>query len=113
MRLSSWQRPSRWLSHPLSNRKKTVPEIREFACWDGPEEAPLVRKWVPLEDYERLSLKCAALAKLAYPPDLLRLRAGLLAHACYCGSSDLDPAVHREDCAYRKWASPEHPTGND
>lgn len=38
-----------------------------------------------------------------------RLRAGLLGHACFCGSSDLDPAVHREDCAYRKWASPEHP----
>jgi hypothetical protein len=29
-------------------------EIREFACWDSPEDAPLVRKWVPLEDYERL-----------------------------------------------------------
>lgn len=41
---------------------------------------------------------------------VLRLKAGLLAHACYCGSSDLDPAVHREDCAYRKWASPEHPS---
>ena len=29
-------------------------EIRKFACWDGPEEAPLVRKWVPLDDYNQL-----------------------------------------------------------
>jgi|SRR5689334_38307 len=36
-----------------------------------------------------------------------RLRAGLLGHACYCGSNDPDPSVHRDDCAYRKWASPE------
>lgn len=43
-------------------------EIREFACWDGPEKAPLVRKWVPLEDYERLR---AALQKILdqYHPD--------------------------------------------
>jgi hypothetical protein len=67
-------------------------EIREFACWEGPEEAPLVRKWVPLEDYERVL-------------------AGLFGHACYCGSGDLDPTVHREDCAYRKWASPAPQTG--
>ncbi len=41
--------------------------------------------------------------------DVKRLRAGLLAHACFCGSSDLEPSVHREDCAYRKWASPTKP----
>lgn len=36
-----------------------------------------------------------------------RLRAGLLGHACVCGPTDPDPSVHREDCPYRKWASPD------
>lgn len=29
------------------------------------------------------------------------LRSELLRHACHCGPTDPDPAVHREDCAYR------------
>lgn len=40
-----------------------------------------------------------------------RLRAGLLGHACFCGSSDPEPNTHREDCPYRKWALPEQNDG--
>ena len=52
---------------PAAAGEAVTVEVREFACWDGPEEAPLVRKWVPLEEYERLEKKCAALALLVYP----------------------------------------------
>jgi len=38
-----------------------------------------------------------------------RLRAGLLGHACFCGSNDTEPNTHSEDCPYRKWALPEKP----
>ncbi len=34
--------------------------------------------------------------------EIKRLRSALLRHACHCGPTDPDPAVHREDCAYRE-----------
>jgi len=63
-------------------------EVREFACWDGPEEAPLVRKWVPHADYERL-------------------RTALFKHACHCGRQGEDPGIHAPWCPYRVACLPE------
>ncbi len=57
---------------------------------------------------DQLNDHCADLSKQHHDSldERDRLRTGLLSHACFCGSSDPDPTVHREDCGYRKWASP-------
>lgn len=85
----------------------TICNITGYACDCQPDEG------IPCDGMRKLREACESWKKQSIDrgQQIERLRTGLLAHACMCGPTDPDPAVHREDCPYRKWSSP-HPTGN-
>jgi hypothetical protein len=81
----------------MTERDPVAAQYREMAY--ASHEAWIIRMW------DDMNLQLSRKSQ-----EIERLRAGLIGHACLCGSSDLEPAAHSKGCAYRKWASPEPQT---